>query len=170
MQRKKQHLQVRILSAFLFFLFFVIHYTGILPLRIGGVSPLIILPLLTAFSMFESLPAAAFAGLLVGMGMDSITSGALCFNAIVLLLTAVLVFLLSNNLFNKNIRSAAVLTLFASLSYFMLRWLFFYAFTADLRDHLAYLLYFAFPTVVYTEIFIFPFYFLYRSCYTLKGG
>ncbi len=169
MPEKKRLRWIRAFSFLLFFLLFILHYTDLLSLRIRGVSPLSLLPLLTAFAMFETLPAAAVSGLLVGICMDG-AADTLCFHAVFLLLAASLVSVLSNNLFNKNIRAAAVLTLFLSFSYFFLRWLLFYAFTAGMRDNLSYLLYFAFPSILYTELFILPFYFLYRRCYHPKGG
>ena len=107
--------------------------------------------------------AAAATGLVLGVCMDSAASGTLCFNAIVLMLSAALVSASSSRLFNRNLRSAVLLSFLLTLFYFVLRWLIFYAFTVSAQDNLTYLLHYAFPSVIYTNVFIFPFYFLYKK-------
>ena len=64
---------------------------------------------------------------------------------------------------DRNLRSAVLLSFLLTLFYFVLRWLIFYAFTVSAQDNLTYLLHYAFPSVIYTNVFIFPFYFLYKK-------
>lgn len=165
METKKRHPGLAIISFLLFFFAFIIHYNDTIDISIKNAVPIIILPLLTAFAMFSSPAVSATVGLIIGICMDGAASGALCFNAAVLMLAAVLVSVSANNLFNRNIRSALLLSVIVSLFYFVLRWVFFYAFTLSARDNLTYLLSYAFPSVIYTNIFIFPFYFLYKRFY-----
>lgn len=167
MQTKKRHPWINFISFLLFFLAFIFNYTDIINISIKNAEPLIILPLLTAFSMFGGVGVSAAVGLITGIFMDSCASGAVCFNAAVLMLSAVAVSLLSERLFNRNIRSAVLLCVLVSLVYFLLRWAVFEAFTAGAQDNLTYLLSYAFPSMLYTDIFIFPFYFIYRHFYRL---
>ena len=167
MQSKKRHPWIKLISFLLFFLAFIIHYTDIIDIGIKNAEPLIILPLLTAFSMFSGPAVSAAVGLVIGIFMDSSASGAVCFNAAVLMLSAAMVSVFAERLFNRNIRSAVLLCVLVSLVYFLLRWAVFYAFGSGARDNLTYLLSYAFPSVLYTDIFIFPFYFLYKYFYRL---
>ncbi|MBQ7725686.1 MAG: hypothetical protein IJT66_00920 [Clostridia bacterium] len=170
MTEKKRILLIRFMGILPFFIILIAHYSPLFSLQIGGVSPLSILPLLTAFAMFETLPAAAIMGLFTGICMDSVSSETVCFHAIFLLVAATASSLLSNNLFNKNLQAAAVLSFLLTLIYYLLRWLLFYAFSTVITDRFIYLLYIAFPSVLYTELFIVPFYFLYRYLEKRKGG
>ena len=162
MQTKKRYPWIKIITFLLFFFSFIIHYTDIIDIGIKNAEPLIILPLLTAFSIFNGVGVSAAVGLTVGIFMDSSASGAVCFNAAVLMISAAMISVLSERLFNRNIRSAVLLCLLTSLFYFLLRWICFYAFGVSHEDSLTYLLSYAFPSVLYTAVFIFPFYFLYK--------
>ncbi|MGN0494027.1 MAG: rod shape-determining protein MreD [Acutalibacteraceae bacterium] len=170
MQTKKRHPWINITSFLLFFIAFIIHYTDIIDLSVKNASPLVILPLLCAFAMFNKPMTSAAVGLLIGICMDSSSSGALCFNAALLMLSATLISVAAESLFNRNIRSAILLCLLVSLVYYLLRWLCFYAFSSGVQDNLTYLLSYAFPSMLYTDIFIIPFYFLYKYFYRLSNA
>lgn len=162
MQQGKHKIKYAVVSFLLFFGFFLLHYSVNSDISVKTATPIILLPLLTAFSMFVSPGTAAATGLALGICMDGVASGALCFNAVVLMLSAAFISALSARLFNRNVRSAFLLTLIFGLAYFVLRWLVFYAFSVGARDNLYYLLHFAVPGVVYTVLFIFPFYFIFK--------
>jgi rod shape-determining protein MreD len=159
---KKKHPFIILLNIFIFLLVLLFYYTGILPLSIKGITPLLILPLLTAFAIYHSPITSALIGLACGIFMDACAIGAYCFNAIVLLLIATFVAVTSNNLFNKNIQSAAVLSLITSAFYFIMRWICFHISNVTLSDNLMYLLKYAFPSAVYSAVFIIPLYYLYK--------
>ena len=144
---EKRSVKTAVISFFLFSLLFLLHYSDVISISIKTATPIILLPLLCAFSMFSTPAVSAATGLVLGICMDSAASGTLC----------------SSRLFNRNLRSAALLSFLLTLIYFILRWLIFYAFTVGAQDNLTYLLHYAFPSVVYTNIFIFPFYFLYKK-------
>lgn len=162
MQAKKRHPVIGIITFFLFFTVLIFHSVGTVDISIKNAVPLVIIPLLTAFSMYNSVTVSTVVGLLVGIFMDGTASGTLCFNAIFFVLAAAFVSVLSENLFNRNIRSALLLSFLVSLSYYLLRWVFFCVIGASAHDNLTYLLRYAFPSIVYTNIFIFPFYFLFK--------
>lgn len=167
MQIKKRHPWINIISFLLFFLAFIIHYTDIIDISIKNARPIIIIPLLTAFAMFNGVGASAAVGLIIGIFMDSSASGAVCFNAAALMVSAALVSVCAERLFNRNIRASVLLCLLISLFYFLLRWVCFYAFGIGAKENLTYLLSYAFPSILYTAVFIFPFYFLYKYFYKI---
>lgn len=154
-----------LITVLLFAAALFIQYTVKLNISIKNVSPIIVLPLLTAFSIFGTPGAAASAGLITGICMDALSGGAYCFNAISLMLFSVFTAALSNNLFNRNISSAILISLIVSILYFAVRWLIFYAPQLDIHENSTYLLSFALPSLLYTNVFIFPFYFIYRHFY-----
>ena len=167
MQNKKRHPWINLIGFLLFFFAFIIHYTDIVDISIKNAQPLIIIPLLTAFSIFNGAGVSAAVGLVIGIFMDSVSSGAVCFNAAVLMVSAAVVSVCAESLFNRNIRSAVLLCLLTSLFYFLLRWLCFYAFHTGEQENLTYLLSYVFPGILYTAVFVFPFYFLYKYFYKL---
>ena len=150
MQLKKKRILFGFFSFLLFFFLFIAHYTDSIDLSI------------TAFSMFTTPGTAAVSGLALGICMDGCAGGTVCFNAIAIMLAATFVSVAANNLFNRNIKSAILLSVIISLFYYILRWLIFYAFSSGSHDNLTYLLSYAFPSVLYTNAFIFPFYFIFR--------
>lgn len=159
---KKKHPFIILLNILIFLFVLLFYYTGIFTFSIKGITPLLILPLLTAFSIFHSPIVSALIGLACGIFMDACAIGAYCFNAIILLLIAAFVAVTSNNLFNKNIQSAAVLSLITSVFYFVMRWLCFHISNVTLTDNLIYLLKYAFPSAIFSAIFILPLYYVYK--------
>ncbi len=159
---KTKHPFITIINILIFFTSMLFYYTGILPLTIKGITPLLILPILTAFSIFNTPLVSAITGLLCGVFMDCNTLNSYCFNAIVLLVLGAFVAVASTSLFNKNIFSAMVLSLIAAVFYFVLQWAVFETDNMTINDSLTYLLKYAFPTAVYSAVFIIPFYYLYR--------
>lgn len=162
MQLKKKRILFGFFSFLLFFFSFIAHYTDSIDLSIKNAQPFILLPLITAFSMFTTPGTAAVSGLALGICMDGCAGGTVCFNAIAIMLAATFVSVAANNLFNRNIKSAILLSVIISLFYYILRWLIFYAFSSGSHDNLTYLLSYVFPSVLYTNAFIFPFYFIFR--------
>lgn len=146
----------------LFFLIIIFTLSGVIDISIKNATPLVLLPLVTAFSIFNSAGKSAFAGFIVGACLDSVQTGAYCFNTITFLIIAVLVYLISNNLFNKNIQSAVAVSLIMSALYFVLKWALFFTAGHSAQDSLTYLLGYAFPSAVYSAVFILPLYYLYR--------
>lgn len=140
----------------------------IIDLSIKTASPMILIPLLCSFAFFSDLKRCVIAGLIAGAFVDSISYKSYCFNTILLMLIAVAVCLAANNLFNKNIRAALVVTFAASAIYFLLLWLFFYCIGSDIQSSLGYLLKYALPSTVYSTVFIFPFYYMYKRFKKIK--
>lgn len=170
MGEKKQNRLMYGVSCLLFFAVLIIHYSSAVDISIKNATPLAILPLIMAFSMFNEVTPSAFAGFATGLFMDGVTGRTLCFNTVFLMLGAVIISVLADNLFNKNIRAALVICILLSAVYYIFKWAIFYTAGSGLTDNLSFLLYFAFPSAVYTEIFVFPFYFIYKYFNSKKKG
>ena len=79
---EKRSVKTAVISFFLFSLLFLLHYSDVISIRIKTATPIILLPLLCAFSMFSTPAVSAATGLVLGICMDSAASGTLCFNAV----------------------------------------------------------------------------------------
>lgn len=163
MDAKKSSPWIFILNMLIFGSILVFDINTKVDITIRNATPLLIIPLLSAFSVFSSLEAAAVVGLFSGAMLDSVMSGSYCFNTITLFLLGAVVNLAANNLFNKNMRGVAALTLIMAVLYFLVYWLRFFAFTTNMKNSLIYLMSYGFPSAIYTTAFIFPFYWIYKK-------
>ena len=164
---KKSHPILSVITFLLFFAVIILGSVKELSLTVKGITPFVLLPLLTAYSVFGNVKKAALAGFLAGA--DSVASGTYCFNTIALLLIGAVVCLAANNLFNKNIRAATVLSLFTAVIYFFFHWIFFHAFGSTTQSSLEYLLSYSLPSAIYTSVFIFPFYLIFNFFNKLRN-
>ena len=155
-----------LINAVLFVALVLIHYNGAFTIKIWQATPMLPLALLVAISMFSTEFTAALSGLAVGIFMDSAASTPQGFNAIIFLCLGLAVSLIVKHLFNNNVFSSCALCLLAAAAYFILRWLFCFAFSLSFSESLSYLLQIAFPSVIYTAIFIIPFYYLERYLFS----
>jgi len=131
-------------------------------ISIKNATPLLTLPLLCGFAIFASVSHSAAVGFIIGAVLDSTASDSYCFNTICFLLLGVFVCLSSNNLFNKNIRASTALAVIISVIYFTARWLCFMAFGVGMQNSLLYLLSYALPSAIYSAVFVFPFFYIFR--------
>ena len=168
MLRKKHHPLLFIANVFIFTFVILFDTSELADISIKTATPMLVLPLLSAYAFFASTQHCIVVGAITGAFIDSVSYGAYSFNTIVLLLLTVAVSLLSNNLFNKNIRAAVVLTFLISAVYFIFLWLFFYTVAGDMKSSLGYLLKYAIPSAVYSTAFILPFYYIYRKFNNIK--
>lgn len=166
---KKRHPIILLLTVLIFFLSILFYFTDALNFKIGGATALLLLPIITAFSMFHSPLTCCFTGLACGIFMDACMLGAYGFNAVLLMLIGVFVSLTSNNLFNKNIWASLVLSLIVSLFYFIMHWIFFHTANVSLKDNLMYLLKYAVPSAIYSAVFIIIFYYIFKHFHKIKS-
>lgn len=159
---RRRRIGIIIINFILFFTVIALQTGNLIDISIKNATPMLLLSLITAFSVFNSVGVCAVVGFVSGAFIDSITIGSYCFNTIVFLVIAVGVNLIANSLFNKNLMSTVTLSLITSGFYFVLRWMCFHIGGQSVEDILGYLLDFAFPSAVYSAVFVFPFYFLYR--------
>lgn len=168
MLKRKYGPLIFIINIAVFFVVILLHTSEIADISIKTATPFLLLPLLTAFSVFAPMRHSVVAGFISGALIDSVSSRAYCFNTILFMLIAVSVCLAASNLFNKNIPSAIVLSLLVAGVYYVLLWIFFYSIPGSMEDSLGYLLKYALPSAVYSAAFIFPFYYLYRFLYEIN--
>ena len=136
MKKKRSRYIAFFVNLSLIILLFILRYSGLATLNIGHAIPITLIPLIVAVSLFYGEWYGATAGFFAGSRM------------------------------NKNIRSAAFLSLGASFLYLFTRQIFFYSFKGITVDAEYYSTYFI-PTVIYTAIFIIPFYLIEKK---LKNG
>jgi hypothetical protein len=159
---KKKHPIITLIKILIFTLVLLFYYADILTLSIKGIAPLLILPITVAYSMFHSPIRSAIVATACGIFMDACVVGSFCFNAVILLVIATFVSVSSNNIFNKNIQSAFMLSLICCGFYFVFLWICFHTDNVSLNDSLIYLFKYAFPAAVYSALFIGPFYYVFK--------
>ena len=151
-----------------FLLFFILafaHNTGFRPFSIVTANPFSVFALLIAFSMFATEWSSCFAGLFLGIFMDSGSANGSIFYTAVFFLSALFVTVASRHIFNNNLRAALILCLICSVLLFGVRWLIFYGLNLGAAESIAFLFKSALPSAVYTTVFIIPFYFFERAVF-----
>lgn len=159
---KKRHYGITAVIFLMFFLSLTFFSGSGINLKVFGAYPLLYLSLLTAFSGYSTLSRSAATGLICGIVLDSVTVGSYCFNAVCLMLLAVLANLLAERVFNRNLKATVFLCLLISIIYYLFYWLFFIAFSLSFSGNMEYLLKFALPSSIYTALTVIPFYFLFN--------
>lgn len=147
------------LQCFLVFCIAILHYNNLFTLKIGNASPVIIIPFLIIVSFYSGMWRGVAFAFAYGIYMDAVAADTLCFNTLVLGLTICVCGVLITYFFNRNISSVLLLSICASVFYFLLKWLFLFVF-AGVEHNLDYLFYYAFPSAIYTALFIIPFYYV----------
>ena len=162
---RKKILTLRLINTLFFAVAVLFQYNGVFKINILTANPMLLLALLVACCMFSSELTAALTGLAVGIFIDSVSSTPAGFNAILLMITALAVCLISKHLFNNNIFAAFTLCLLCSAFYYFMRWIFCIALWQSFAENLTYLMRYALPSAVYTAVFIIPLYFLEKFLY-----
>ena len=169
MKSRKNIFVLRLINAILFAVLIYIQYSSVFTLKIASANPLLPITLLISICMFCSELTATISGLIVGIFMDTVAATPQGFNAVVLMLLGLAASLIVRHLFNNNILSAISLCALCAAAYFIIRWIFCFAFSATLTENLTYLMQTVFPSVLYTCVFAVPFYcfekFLYNKFY-----
>ncbi len=165
MRSRKDTFTLRFINALLFAALFLIQYNAAFSIKIFNISPLLPLSLLVAIGMFGSELTGAFTGLIIGIFTDAVANTPQGFNAVVFCALGLSAVLVVKHLFNNNIISAVSLCALCALLYFLLRWIFCYAFSLSFTENLTYFINTIIPSCVYTSIFIIPFYYLEKALY-----
>lgn len=146
-------------NVFLICLITALRYSGVATFKIGNAVPVILLPLIVSVAMFFSDNVAILSGILSGVLMDSFSSDSSCFNTLCFVVAAAICNLLSNRFLNRNLKAAVYLSALVSTIYFFIKYLVFFVFNGISVNYDYFMLHLI-PSVVYTAIFIIPFYFL----------
>lgn len=147
------------INIFLICTLTALRYSGVATFKIGAAVPIIVLPLVVSVAMFFSINASFLAALFAGILTDSLSSDTSCFNTLFFVVAVAVCNILVNRYLNRNIKAAVCLSSVVSLSYFFLKYLIFFAFRSFSVNYDYFMLYLI-PSVVYTAVFIIPFYFL----------
>ena len=161
MTDKRQPALVNLINFSLIGLIFIFRYSGLFVLNIGEATSIMLIPLVVAISIFFGEFNGFIAGLVSGILLDTQVVGSSCFNLFALMLLGLLSGLFSTYLLNKNLKSAICLCLGAAFLYFLSRYLVLFAFKGSPLNF-SYFSSYLIPSVIYTSIFIVPFYYLER--------
>lgn len=117
------------LSVFsvLAFLFLLLQSTGLITFRIGNAVPQLTL----VFTVLAGFYFKAYHGILFGIIFGALTdvySSALFYNTVAFAVVGFTSGMLVTHLFNRNLAAVMVLNVAASVLYFLVKWLVFYAF------------------------------------------
>lgn len=159
MDKRKKRFVITYVNIVMVFLLFILRASGLLTLQIGSISPILLLPLVVSVSMFFGEWYGASVGFLSGLLMDSLSLGSSLFNTFCIMLIGLLCGIAANFYLNKNIKSALALSSAASFGYYLAKFLFLYVFKSGAAEGQLFAE-FLLPSVIYTAIFIIPFYFL----------
>lgn len=137
------------LYTILSMLVILLQSTGLLTLRIGTFSAVLILPLVVYAGLYFGEYGAAVLGLLAGAVTDTYSS-TLMYNTVVLTVIGFVSGLLISRFFNRNFAAAAVLNVGASVLYFFFKWLFVYAFSDPSSGFV--FTHFILPSIIFTAV------------------
>lgn len=165
MTSRKNIFILRLVNTLVFVVLIYIQYSSNFTLKIAAANPILPIALLVPICMFCSELTAATSGLLVGIFMDTVSATPPAFNAITLMMLGLTTALIIRHLFNNNILSSIALCALCTTAYFIMRWVFCFAFSATFSENLTYLMQTAFPSVIYTSVFDIPFYYLEKFLY-----
>ncbi len=160
---KEKPRRIFFLIFFMFFLSLTLFGGSGISLAINGIAPFLVLSLLVPFSGFTSVTRSALVGFLCGAVVDSISADSGCYNTVALFVIGVLANLLSQSVFNRNLKAVITLCLLLTCGYYLFYWLFFMVFSLTASDNLRYLLQLALPSSVYTSVLSVPFYLIFRG-------
>ena len=156
-----------IINVVIFAVLLLLHFCEAFRITALRANPVTVIPMLVAFSFFNEEWVSTLTGMTVGFFMDSSAARFSIFHTIVLALIGLFATLIVRYLFNNNVKSAIMLSLIATLFYFVLRCIFFHIIGGNIKDSLFYLMYYAFPSVIYTNLFIIPFYYLQKKLHSI---
>ncbi len=166
MKSSRKNVFFVLFHIFAFAALFWVHYNGLFKLSSLHANPMIILAFLVAFSMFATELQAALVGLGVGIFADAFSSSGSVFHTLLFFILATVISVLVHYVLNNNFRCALMLIILSSACYYLFRWLFCYAFTESVNDSAGYIMLYALPSVIYTSLFIIPFYFLEKKVFS----
>lgn len=147
------------LQSVCLFLFAILHYSNLVPLKIFNANPIPAIPFIVVVMLYSGIWRGVVMALLYGMFMDTVAADTICFNTLALPLLVLVCGLLITYYFNRNISATLVLGAISAFGYFVLKWLFLFL-IPGVPGQSFYLFSFALPSALYTTAFIIPFYYI----------
>lgn len=161
MDIKRRRFIAAFINTLLLLLAFLLRYSGA-TLSIGNATPVLLLPITVSVSIFFGGNASLLSGIFAGVLMDSAAADTSCFNTVFFVLAATAGSMLSSRFLNRNLKAAVCLSVGVSFAYFFIKYLVFFAFRGVAVNYDYFILYLI-PSVVYTAVWIIPFYFLQKK-------
>lgn len=141
-----------------FLLVSVLQFTPHMLPEIEGEGPLLLVPLVICFSMFEGETAGAVFGVIAGLLWDTQGGKVFGFDALFLLIFGLCVGLLVEFLFRNTVVTAMIFTLFFTALLEFITWFFFRSLFGE--NHIVYsILNIILPSSLYALVVSIPFYF-----------
>jgi rod shape-determining protein MreD len=137
-------------------------------LTLWGISPILVLSLLTVFSSHSSVTATVIVSLVCGIVTDSVSTEGYCFNTICFLILGLSANLLAEYVFNRNLKATVTLCFILTLIYYLAYWVIFSAFVLSSSESMRYLLQWCLPSALYTALLTIPFYFIFEKFRKIK--
>ena len=125
---------------------------------IAGTLPLIIIPCVISIAVFEGVTPGAVFAIIGGLIWDLESGKAFGFNAFFLMVTCIAAALLIENLFRNTFFSGLVFSLITTFIMEVVTW-FFFIYLRGNEQFVAAFFRVILPTIIYTNVFLFPFYF-----------
>lgn len=165
---KNKHWGIRILCFVMFFFSLTLFGGSGFSLTLWGISPILVLSLLTVFSSHSSVTATVIVSLVCGIVTDSVSTEGYCFNTIAFLILGLSANLLAEYVFNRNLKATVTLCFILTLIYYLAYWVIFSAFVLSSSESMRYLLQWCLPSALYTALLTIPFYFIFEKFRKIK--
>lgn len=165
---KNKHWGIRILCFVMFFFSLTLFGGSGFSLTLWGISPILVLSLLTVFSSHSSVTATVIVSLVCGIVTDSVSTEGYCFNTITFLILGLSANLLAEYVFNRNLKATVTLCFILTLIYYLAYWVIFSAFVLSSSESMRYLLQWCLPSALYTALLTIPFYFIFEKFRKIK--
>ena len=165
---KNKHWGIRILCFVMFFFSLTLFGGSGFSLTLWGISPILVLSLLTVFSSHSSVTATVIVSLVCGIVTDSVSTEGYCFNTIAFLILGLSANLLAEYIFNRNLKATVTLCFILTLIYYLAYWVIFSAFVLSSSESMRYLLQWCLPSALYTALLTIPFYFIFEKFRKIK--
>ena len=161
MEIRRKRFIIAFINVLIILMAFFLRYGGI-TFKIGQAVPILLIPIVISISIFFGENATLLAALLAGVLMDSASADTSIFNTMFLLISSTACSVMANRLLNRNLKAAVCLSAGFSFGYFAVKYLIFYVF-GGVSVNYDYFVYYFIPSVLYTAVWIIPFYFLERK-------
>lgn len=155
---EKYHHNMYYSLVLLCFGIFIMQRIDLLTLKIGTACPVLLIPAVMVIACFLREWSGFISGLICGIALDTVTNGTQFFNTFALMLLGTSVGLIFRFLLNRNINAMIIVSIFGSVIFFLLKWLFLDLFVGD-TSAIPLLLRYHLPSAIYTSLFAIPFFY-----------
>lgn len=142
---------VSVITAIFLLVLSLVQFSSVKIFNIGISAPVLSLGLTVAVAYYLGEMYGFVWGLISGMCTDALSSSQICFSTITLTLIGLVGGLIITHYFNRNFAALSVLSIIASIGYFLADLIVHMIFSGD--DILAYIGMYSLPSFIYTAVF-----------------